>query len=70
MLPKLFGGKTYMQVPIMVEIGFAFNAIIGVENGKIIAGIGGTSAGPGFVAQGKMDGEGPINVCRMVKKYI
>ncbi|HJN58423.1 MAG TPA: DUF1464 family protein [Nitrososphaerales archaeon] len=42
---------------IMVEIGFAFNAIIGVDKGKIISGIGGTSAGPAFAAQGKMDGE-------------
>jgi len=51
-------GINYEQTSfIMVEIGFAFNAIIGVEKGKIISGIGGTSAGPAFVAQGKMDGE-------------
>ena len=42
---------------IMVEIGFAYNAIIGVDKGKIIDGIGGTLAGPSFLAQGKMDGE-------------
>jgi len=42
---------------IMVEIGFGYNAIMGVENGKIIDGIGGSLAGPSFLSQGRMDGE-------------
>ena len=42
---------------IMVEIGFGYNAIIGVDKGNIIDGTGGTLAGPAFLAQGKMDGE-------------
>lgn len=42
---------------IMVEIGFGYNAIMGIQNGKVIDGIGGTLAGPGFLTQGKMDGE-------------
>ncbi|MCL4436219.1 MAG: DUF1464 family protein [Thaumarchaeota archaeon] len=42
---------------IMVEIGFGYNAVMGVEHGKIVDGIGGTVAGPAFLSQGKMDGE-------------
>lgn len=42
---------------IMVEIGFGYNAIMGIQGGKVIDGIGGTLAGPGFLTQGKMDGE-------------
>jgi predicted butyrate kinase (DUF1464 family) len=42
---------------IMVEVGFGYNAIMGVENGKIVDGVGGTIAGPAFLAQGRMDGE-------------
>jgi predicted butyrate kinase (DUF1464 family) len=42
---------------IMVEIGFGYNAVMGVEKGKIIDGIGGSVAGPAFLSQGKMDGE-------------
>jgi len=42
---------------IMAEIGFGYNAIMGVQDGQIIDGIGGTLAGPGFLTQGRMDGE-------------
>ncbi|MFC1940952.1 DUF1464 family protein [Chloroflexota bacterium] len=42
---------------IMVEIGYAFNAVIGVEGGKIVDGLGGTSGGPGFITLGNMDSE-------------
>ena len=42
---------------ILVEIGYAFNAIIGVERGKIVDGLGGTSGGPGFITLGSMDSE-------------
>jgi len=42
---------------IMAEIGFAFNAVIGVENGQIVDGFGGTSGGPGFITLGSMDSE-------------
>ncbi len=42
---------------IMVEVGFGYNAILGVDKGKIIDGIGGSLAGPAFLAQGGMDGE-------------
>jgi len=42
---------------IMVEMGYGFNATIGVEGGKIVDGIGGTMGGPGFTAAGCLDGE-------------
>lgn len=42
---------------ILVEIGFGYNAVIGVENGEIVDGVGGTLAGPGFLTLGAMDGE-------------
>lgn len=42
---------------IYVEIGYGFTAVIGVENGKIVDGIGGTNGCIGFLACGGMDTE-------------
>jgi predicted butyrate kinase (DUF1464 family) len=42
---------------IMAEVGYAFNAVLAVENGRIIDGLGGTSGGPGFISLGCMDAE-------------
>jgi len=42
---------------VMVEMGYAFNAVIGVEGGKIVDGLGGTSGGGGFITVGNMDAE-------------
>ncbi len=42
---------------ILVEMGYAFNAVIGVEGGKVVDGLGGTSGGPGFITLGSMDSE-------------
>ncbi len=42
---------------ILVEIGYAFNAVIGVDKGKVVDGLGGTSGGPGFITLGCMDSE-------------
>jgi len=42
---------------ILAEVGYAFNAVLGVENGKIVDGLGGTSGGPGFITLGSMDSE-------------
>ncbi len=42
---------------ILLEIGFGYNAGIAIENGRIVDGIGGTRAGPGFLTSGALDGE-------------
>ncbi len=42
---------------ILAEIGYAFNAIIAVSEGKIVDGLGGSAGGPGFLALGNMDSE-------------
>lgn len=42
---------------IMVEVGYAFNAVIAVDRGKVVDGLGGTSGGPGFLTLGSMDSE-------------
>jgi predicted butyrate kinase (DUF1464 family) len=42
---------------ILAEVGFAFNAIMGVSQGKIVDGFGGTAGGPGFITLGSMDAE-------------
>jgi len=42
---------------ILAEVGYAFNAVIGVKDGKIVDGLGGTSGGPGFITVGSMDAE-------------
>ena len=49
---------SYDQVSfVLVEMGYGYNAIIGVKNGKIVDGIGGTSGGIGFLSMGAIDGE-------------
>ncbi|MCS7117106.1 MAG: DUF1464 family protein [Nitrososphaerota archaeon] len=51
-------GISYRETSlILVEIGFGFTAIIGVENGEVVDGIGGTTGGIGFLTLGAMDGE-------------
>ena len=42
---------------ILIESGFGYNAIIGVEGGRIVDGVGGTTGGPGFLTLGGMDAE-------------
>ena len=42
---------------IYVEMGYGFTAVIGVESGKIVDGIGGTNGALGFIASGGMDAE-------------
>jgi len=48
-----FGNTSF----ILAEVGYAFNAVIGVDKGKIVDGLGGTSGGPGFITLGNMDSE-------------
>jgi predicted butyrate kinase (DUF1464 family) len=42
---------------ILVEMGFGYNAVIGVDRGRIVDGIGGTYGGPGFLTIGAIDAE-------------
>ncbi len=51
-------GMDYSETSfILAEIGYAFNAVMSIENGKIVDGLGGTSGGPGFITLGSMDSE-------------
>jgi predicted butyrate kinase (DUF1464 family) len=47
---------------IYVEIGYGFTAVMAVEDGKIIDGIGGTNGSLGFLGGGGMDAENVIRL--------
>jgi len=42
---------------VYVEVGYAFTAVMAVEAGRIVDGIGGTDGSPGFIGCGRMDAE-------------
>ncbi|HMQ50843.1 MAG TPA: DUF1464 family protein [Anaerolineae bacterium] len=42
---------------IYVELGGAFTAVLAVERGQVVDGLGGSSGAPGYSALGAMDGE-------------
>jgi predicted butyrate kinase (DUF1464 family) len=42
---------------VFVEVGFAFTAVMAVEGGRIVDGIGGTNGSLGFISCGGMDAE-------------
>ena len=49
---------------ILAEVGYAFNAVMGVEDGRIVDGLGGTSGGSGFITLGSMDSELAVRLGR------
>jgi predicted butyrate kinase (DUF1464 family) len=42
---------------IYVEVGGAYTAVMAVQGGKVVDGLGGTIGGPGYYSLGGMDGE-------------
>jgi predicted butyrate kinase (DUF1464 family) len=42
---------------IVVEMGYGYNAVIGVKEGKVVDGMGGTLVSPGFLTAGSLDFE-------------
>ncbi len=65
-------GLEYDQVNyIHVELGFGYNAVIGVEKGLIVDGIGGSlMPGPGFLTAGALDLEVAQSIGRLDKQYV
>jgi len=42
---------------ILAEVGGAYTAVMAVDGGKVVDGLGGTIGGPGYYSLGSMDGE-------------
>jgi len=42
---------------VLLELGGAYTAVMAVEGGRVVDGLGGTTGGPGFYSLGVMDGE-------------
>src|SRR5262249_16362793 len=49
--------QTPSLAPCVVEVGSAFTACIGIENGRVVDGLGGTSGPIGWRSGGAWDGE-------------
>lgn len=59
-------GIPYSEVSfVLVEMGFGYNAILGVGGGKIVDGIGGTTGGIGFLSAGSLD----LELVQLVKNW-
>ncbi|MFX0095692.1 MAG: DUF1464 family protein, partial [Candidatus Hodarchaeota archaeon] len=55
---------------IIVELGYGFNAFIGVERGKIVDGIGGSYSTLGFKSGGALDAEVAYLLKKISKKIV
>lgn len=47
---------------IFLEVGYGFTAAIGIEKGKVVDAVGGTSGFPGFLSPGAIDSELAIRI--------
>jgi predicted butyrate kinase (DUF1464 family) len=47
---------------IFLEVGYGFTAAIGIENGKVVDAVGGTSGFPGLLSPGAVDAELAIRI--------
>ncbi len=54
---------------IVVEIGFAYNAVIAVQNGEIVDGIGGTYSTISYLGMGAMDSEVAYAIANVVDDF-
>ena len=51
---------------VLVEMGFGYNAVIGVDGGRIVDGVGGTTiSGPGFLTAACID----LELAQLIKKW-
>ncbi len=49
-------GKSFDELNlVVVELGFGYNAVVAIQRGRIVDGIGGTSGGMGFLTAGALD---------------
>jgi predicted butyrate kinase (DUF1464 family) len=55
---------------IFLEVGFGFTAAIGIENGKIIDAVGGTSGFWGFLSPGSIDSELAIRMDKQLQDVL
>jgi predicted butyrate kinase (DUF1464 family) len=62
---------TYDEVnAIVIELGYGFNAFMGIEQGKIVDGIGGSNATLGFKSGGALDAEVAYLLGKISKKVV
>jgi predicted butyrate kinase (DUF1464 family) len=55
---------------VLLELGGAFTAVIAVENGRIVDGMGGTAGPPGWRSGGAWDGEVAFLAGRITKETL